>query len=119
MIIKRETCLYCGEKMESKTAKKKFCSEKCKVYWNREKVLVKELDESLTSIQEETKKVVHDIIEVGIGIYDKNGKHISPESELGQKIINQISDKPERLKGESGIDYAVRLAEWKEKQNKK
>lgn len=36
MIKKRENCLYCGEKMESKTAKKKFCSDKCKVYWHRE-----------------------------------------------------------------------------------
>ena len=36
MIKKRETCLYCGEKMESVTAKKKFCSAKCKVYYGRE-----------------------------------------------------------------------------------
>lgn len=37
MIKKRETCLYCGEKMESKTAKKKFCSPIHKLYWHREK----------------------------------------------------------------------------------
>ena len=36
MIKKRDKCLYCGSKMESITAKKKFCSPKCKVYWNRE-----------------------------------------------------------------------------------
>lgn len=36
MIRKRDSCLYCGEEMESKTAKKKFCSDKCKVYWHRE-----------------------------------------------------------------------------------
>jgi len=36
MIKKRETCLYCGEKMESETAKKRFCSDKCRVYWKRE-----------------------------------------------------------------------------------
>ena len=35
MIKKKENCEYCGEKMESKTAKKRFCSEKCRVYFNR------------------------------------------------------------------------------------
>jgi predicted nucleic acid-binding Zn ribbon protein len=36
MIKKKENCKYCGEKMESRTAKKSFCSEKCRVYFNRE-----------------------------------------------------------------------------------
>lgn len=36
MIKKRDNCLYCGEKMESKTAKKKFCSPKCRIYYKRE-----------------------------------------------------------------------------------
>jgi hypothetical protein len=36
MIKKNENCLYCGEKMESETAKKKFCSDKCRVYFGRE-----------------------------------------------------------------------------------
>ncbi len=36
MIKKIENCIYCGEKMESKTAKKKFCSAKCRVYYKRE-----------------------------------------------------------------------------------
>ena len=36
MIKKKENCEYCGEKMESVTAKKRFCSQKCRVYFNRE-----------------------------------------------------------------------------------
>lgn len=36
MIKKREFCLYCNEKMESKTAKKKFCSDLHRLYYNRE-----------------------------------------------------------------------------------
>ncbi len=40
MIKKRETCLYCGEKMESITAKKKFCSTLHRVYYFREKNMV-------------------------------------------------------------------------------
>ncbi len=37
MIRKTENCLYCGEKMESITAKKKYCSNKCRLYYNRER----------------------------------------------------------------------------------
>lgn len=37
MIKKTENCLYCGEKMESITAKKKYCSNKCRLYYNRER----------------------------------------------------------------------------------
>ena len=28
-------CIYCNERMESETSKKKFCSDKCRVYWHR------------------------------------------------------------------------------------
>ncbi len=35
VIKKKEFCLYCGVKMESKTAKRKFCSDKCRVYYSR------------------------------------------------------------------------------------
>lgn len=37
MIKKSENCLYCGEKMKSVTAKKRYCSPKCKVYHFRER----------------------------------------------------------------------------------
>lgn len=47
MIKKTENCLYCGEKMESKTAKKKFCSDLHRVYWNRERAYKKHIDEVL------------------------------------------------------------------------
>ena len=33
---KRETCKYCGKKIEPKTTRGEFCSDKCRVYWNRE-----------------------------------------------------------------------------------
>jgi predicted nucleic acid-binding Zn ribbon protein len=41
MIKKKENCEYCGEKMESITAKKRFCSEKCRVYLSRLKSVLK------------------------------------------------------------------------------
>lgn len=33
---KKEVCEYCNEKMEAKYRSKRFCSPKCRVYWNRE-----------------------------------------------------------------------------------
>lgn len=51
MIKKRETCLYCEEKMESITAKKKFCSDKCKVYWHRENAPKREKEKTKKEVQ--------------------------------------------------------------------
>jgi hypothetical protein len=36
MKIKTLTCLYCEQEMESITLKKRFCSDKCRVYYNRQ-----------------------------------------------------------------------------------
>jgi len=34
---RRTTCLYCGEEMVAKSAKRLFCDTACRVYFNREK----------------------------------------------------------------------------------
>ena len=52
MIKKKENCEYCGEKMESKTAKKRFCSEKCRVYASRLKRVLKEEDMRINTIRD-------------------------------------------------------------------
>jgi len=33
---KKINCKYCGGKLEAKTTRREFCSNKCKVYWHRE-----------------------------------------------------------------------------------
>jgi hypothetical protein len=33
---KKEICEYCEEKMKAIYRNKRFCSTKCRVYWNRE-----------------------------------------------------------------------------------
>lgn len=38
---KRENCEYCEEKMDSKYRNKRFCSIRCRVYWNREETAKK------------------------------------------------------------------------------
>lgn len=52
MIEKRKTCKYCGAEMKSMTAKKQFCSDVHRVYWNRENkqaVIVTDLTKPKTS----------------------------------------------------------------------
>ena len=43
IIRKRETCLYCGEKMISRSANRKFCSVNHRIYYFREKNKKKEV----------------------------------------------------------------------------
>jgi hypothetical protein len=33
---KKEVCEYCEEKMDAVYRNKRFCSPRCRVYWNRE-----------------------------------------------------------------------------------
>lgn len=35
---KRDACGYCSKKMDAKYRSKRFCSDKCRVYFNRENV---------------------------------------------------------------------------------
>jgi hypothetical protein len=87
MIKKTENCIYCGEKMESVTAKKKFCSPLHRVYWNREQKAVKLLGDTFEATKEEFKKVANDIFEGGIAIAETTTE--------GVKRIDPISDKGE------------------------
>lgn len=57
MIKKTENCLYCGEKMESITAKKKFCCDLHRVYWNREKSVVELAKGKVTEVSAERTEI--------------------------------------------------------------
>lgn len=35
---KKDICGYCGKKMDAKYRSKRFCSDKCRVYFSRENV---------------------------------------------------------------------------------
>jgi len=128
MIKKTENCLYCGEKMESITAKKKFCSDLHRVYWNREQKYEKLLTDCLGKNNIEKTKVISDIIGTGIAIIEttENGetKRINSFSEKGWEIQNKaelnksIPPMPIKKPGENSLDYAARKNEWKLKYTK-
>lgn len=73
MIKKRECCKYCGEKMDSKTAKKEFCSDTHRVYWNREKP-----KSSKVNVQN-----------------NQSGQKIKPPREVGENYLDYL----ERING--------------------
>ena len=54
---KKETCKYCGEKMDAKTTRQEFCGTKCRVYWNRENIAdpAERKKENMKAITSETK----------------------------------------------------------------
>ena len=59
-------CIYCNEKMESQTSKKKFCSDKCRVYWHRKYpkgnvISPIELASKLANLSETVEKVQKEI----------------------------------------------------------
>ena len=89
MIKKSETCIYCGEKMESITAKKRYCSSKCKLYYNREK-----------------NKVKRGAPFKNMPPYDKNSPKSVVSSKLEQIPVENHKTPPKGLKG---IDLVI----WK------
>lgn len=93
MIKKKENCEYCGEKMDSKTAKKRFCSEKCRVYASRLKKVLKEEDDRINEIR---------------GALYGNVENMAFKPENGKSIVKKDLRAPEGLKG---IDLIIWKAE--------
>lgn len=88
---KNTHCGYCGNEMEAKYRNKRFCSDKCRIYFNREnkKIEVKDLDE--------TSKIV---------------KPITDKPKETNFSIN--TERPQRMTDENAFDYAFRINEWKQ-----
>lgn len=105
MKYKRENCKYCGEKMEAKTTRAEFCSNKCRVYWNRENVteVVKENNrpKNKKKIQERRDKNVE---------LPKEVKNPLPPDECTPPM-------PKREDFKDNWDYLEAKNEWKKKHN--
>jgi hypothetical protein len=94
---KKESCEYCGKKIEPKTTRAKFCSEKCRVYFWREKktpsVQIKDATKPTNTPPEPTKK---------------------PPA-TNYSINTNIPPAPERKDFPDNWAYLEAKAEWKEK----
>lgn len=135
MIKKRETCKYCGEKMESKTAKKQFCSEQHRIYYFREMKDKVEVGKALNSpeFQKAKKELVNELIDTGSSVHtveEKTGiitvvkgeekERIIEQSKVietttGKKISLKIRDKDEMPKGLNQYQQIAWKAEHKNK----
>jgi predicted nucleic acid-binding Zn ribbon protein len=105
---KRKVCLYCEKEMEAKKRSKRFCSDKCRVYFKREK------DRGTIDLP----KIGHTIIVAGVP-YGKaeviKRKQHNHALTLTVRPNTGITKNP----GESGIDFAIRKAEWEKNNLKK
>ena len=114
--FKKETnCHYCGREMDAKNRSKKFCCDKCRVYFGREaKSLIEKgaIDIATTNFKKnETKSVFY---------VDGN---IKPLTEYGKNKVRSMIDKIKeeevpRLKGETSIEYRLRMIELYENKSK-
>ncbi|HUM52920.1 MAG TPA: hypothetical protein PK431_13945 [Chitinophagales bacterium] len=115
-------CLNCGKEIAQKNGGKerKFCDNNnaCKqAYHNKNKkppkyVLKETYDKLLAKIAENNTPINKaKILSERETVNEASKKAGYPLTE------NQAAQyKPEKQKGETGMDYAIRLAEWKEKQ---
>jgi hypothetical protein len=119
-------CLYCKKEFEPKKPKQLFCSDKHRTYFHRAKKRAVEQANKIVKAMEAVR-----LIELGemasktwddlVGqlenfdlAYAKIQKEISQKT-VSTKLYKQSEQCPERMEGESGIDYQLRLAEWKDK----
>lgn len=70
-----ENCKYCGNKLADGTTRKKFCSDKCRVYWNRENELLpiptqSYVDENLNEIPKEKQPSLGEPVTINLRRYD-------------------------------------------------
>lgn len=87
---KKTNCDYCDKPLDAKYRSKRFCDDKCRIYWNRGNAKTR--------------------------IIDLNGKTniLEPQKPIGSTKTNfTINNVPEKLVGESGIDYRIRCEELK------
>jgi len=112
-------CLECGSPLSHVEGRKKkmFCNQVCKgKYWRKNNPPKKE---------NKTVKIIEEILmsEKGIELISEIMSKIANKSKSENRKLNTSdvpkilteTNKPEKVKGESTIDYALRLAEWKEK----
>lgn len=89
----KRKCLYCGKDYYAFSNKARYCSDTCRVYFNREKKFEKLANKLLHVDNEELKKTVADQIDLGVSITEttKDGvKRIDPFSEKGQELLTHL-----------------------------
>ena len=98
---KKTNCKYCNSEMQPKTTRQEFCSAKCRVYWNREHPKPKDAQKSNTASNK---------TQYG----DKKQNPTNPSKNVVNAANSLKNDRPIRMEGESGLDYGIRVNEWKQ-----
>jgi hypothetical protein len=104
----------CPNEFEPNKPKQVFCSAKCRVYYSRENPKTKVVGLPLPKDYVEVKqvKVIKD--------FSKPTNLVEPQKPMGSQKSNfTINTGLTKNKGESGIDFAIRKAEWEKNNLKK
>jgi len=92
----------CQKEFEPNKPKQVFCSDKCRVYWNREKK---------ASLIPETKILTHEeAVQIKKAIAKQFKERYNVEVPYLEKEIPPI---PTKLPNEDSVDFAGRKSEWK------
>lgn len=60
MITKTENCLYCGQPLHAATAKKRYCNDKCRIYFKREQ---QRLSKNAETVDVKVNHIVNSFVE--------------------------------------------------------
>lgn len=114
-------CLNCGENLNHTEGKREkvFCDTTCRSnYWQKSERLEKKgftAEQIISAITKTWKKGKEKTTVQVLNEVAKRMGTVAVAVKSDPPIIKP-ADYPEKNKGESGIDYSIRLAEWKEKQ---
>ena len=101
--FKKDTnCKYCGQEMEAKYRSKKFCSNKCRVYFNRE---FKRGTINLPKVGE--------VIQNKMPVVDNTPFVVTEIKQHNHSLtltVKPIKEEIPRLKGEDSISYRIRTS---------
>lgn len=100
IIKKRECCLYCGEKMESKTAKRRFCSDQHRVYFGRltEEEKAERISlEKLAEVKKQSEKSQEEInafnAKIGLEIDKIKAEVNDKTTDIGRRVFRADQEK--------------------------
>lgn len=125
-------CLYCQKDFVAKKETKKYCSESCKVMFNRKNVVkdaikplqVQVLYNAMLEMLQNGGNVPTQNTEMPLP--NKNSNKVSISSQIPEKIKKttvaiKIQNKAEfrpRMEGESGLDYSIAKRDFLNNKNK-
>lgn len=85
-------CLYCGNLLKNYTGRQKFCSDRCRVYWNRGKVANDKLGKIVLGELSVTDQIPEQIVDQIIAIRNRPKPSYITQKAWDAQKKKEISD---------------------------